>query len=151
MEASLHRESLKTSVNHTRSSLPPHSIRGLMDRLNYLWILWRKLWKKLGLHQLKKPFNTSFRYIGLLRIIKHLLHNCQLRWCLHVEYGLCMTNYNLNRQSLEEQTLYQQNAIIPEKKSFLEFLKTINILGGRYDREKNWEYDVHSKGFTIHT
>ena len=31
--------------------------------------------KKLGLHQLKKPFNNSFRYIGLLQIIKHQLHN----------------------------------------------------------------------------
>ena len=133
MEASLHQESLKTSANHTRliMSLLPRSIRGLMDRLNDSWIPWRALWKKLRLHRLKKPYNNSFRYIGLLRIIKHQFHNRQPRWCLHVEYGLCTTNYYLNIRSLEEQTLYQQNAIIPERKSFSEFLKTINLFGRR--------------------
>ena len=87
--------------------------------------------KKLGQHQLKKPFNNSFSYIGLLRIIKHQLHNHPPRWCLHVEYGLCTTNYNLNRRSQEEQTSYQQNAIIPEKKPFSEFLKTIDLFRRR--------------------
>ena len=77
------------------------SIGGLTDRLIDLWIPWREIWKKFGLSQLKKPFNNSFRYIGLLRIIKHQLHNRQPRWRLHVEYGLCTTNYYRNRRSLE--------------------------------------------------
>ena len=40
---------------------------------------------------------------------------------MHVEYGLCITNYNLNRQSQEEQTLYQQNDL--GEKAFFRIFK----------------------------
>ena len=151
MEASLHRESVKTSANQTKSitSQAPCSIRRLTDRLNDLWIPWRELWKKLGLHLLKKLFNNSFRYIGLLRIKNCQLHNRQPKWYLHVEYGMCTTNYKFNKRSQEEQISYQQNAIIPEKKYFSKFLKTINLSGRQVrsrEEQGNWctLYRVHN-------
>ena len=90
MEVILRLENLETSVKHTRSNTSQSlcTIRDLTNRLRDLWILWRELWKKLGLHQLKEPPNNFFKYIGLHLITKHQPHNLQPMWCLHVGYML---------------------------------------------------------------
>ena len=132
-------------MKHTESntSLSLRTIRGLTDRLNDLWILWRELWKKLGLHQLKESSNNFFKYTGLLLITRHQPHNLQLRWCSHVGHGPFTTNYSRNRRSLEEHASYSQIDIIPEIKYFSESSKTTNLLGEMGTIEKRVSNMMH--------
>ena len=146
MEVNLSLDNLETSVKHTRSntSRSLRTIQGLTYKLKDLWIFWRELWKRLGLHQLKELSNNFFKYTGLHLITKHQPHNLQPRWCSHVGYGPFTTNYSRNWRSLEEHASYPQNNIIPEIKSFLESSKTTNHFG-------SWEHDIYYKGSTIYS
>ena len=76
MEVSFCLENLQTSVKHTKLSTSRSlcTIRGLTEKLKDLWILWRELWKKIGLHQLKESSNNFFKYTGLLLITKYQPH-----------------------------------------------------------------------------